>query len=71
MCIRDSYNIGNNRSEELTRFIDLIEAACGREAIRSMHPMQPGDVKYTYADIGAIQHDLGCSARTACLLYLP
>jgi UDP-glucuronate 4-epimerase len=58
------YNIGNNRSEELTRFIDLIEAACGRKAVREMHPMQPGDVKDTYADIGAIQADLGFTPRT-------
>jgi UDP-glucuronate 4-epimerase len=58
------YNIGNNRSEELTRFIDVIEAACGRKAIREMHPMQPGDVKDTYADIGAIQADLGFTPRT-------
>ena len=59
------YNIGNNRSEELIRFIDVIEKACGRAAIREMHPMQPGDVKDTYADIGAIQRDLGFTPRTA------
>jgi UDP-glucuronate 4-epimerase len=58
------YNIGNNRSEELTRFIDLIAAACGRKAIRVMQPMQPGDVKDTYADISAIQADLGFAPRT-------
>lgn len=59
------YNIGNNRSEELTRFIALIEQACGREAIREMHPMQPGDVKDTYADIGAIEADLGFRPTTS------
>lgn len=58
------YNIGNNRSEALTRFIDLIEEACGKRAIREMHPMQPGDVKDTYADIGAIERDLGFTSRT-------
>ncbi len=57
------YNIGNNRSEELTRFIDVIEEACGRKAIREMHPMQPGDVKDTYADIGAIGRDLGFAPK--------
>jgi len=59
------YNIGNNRSEELTHFIEVIEAACGRPAIRQMHPMQPGDVKDTYADISAIQADLGFRPRTS------
>jgi UDP-glucuronate 4-epimerase len=59
------YNIGNSRSEELTRFIDLIEAACGETAVREFHPMQPGDVKDTYADISAIADDLGYSPRTS------
>ncbi|MFD1611681.1 NAD-dependent epimerase/dehydratase family protein [Sphingomonas tabacisoli] len=53
------YNLGNNRSEQLTRFIEVIETACGRAAIREMHPMQPGDVKDTYADIGDTTADLG------------
>ncbi|WP_106640315.1 NAD-dependent epimerase/dehydratase family protein [Allosphingosinicella vermicomposti] len=58
------YNIGNNRSEELSRLIEVIEAACGREAIRMMKPMQPGDVRDTYADISAIQRDLGYRPTT-------
>jgi UDP-glucuronate 4-epimerase len=53
------YNIGNNRSEELVRMIGLIEQACGREAERRLLSMQPGDVRDTYADISAIQRDLG------------
>ena len=58
------YNIGNHRSEELGRLIDLIEAACGKPAIRVMKPMQAGDVKDTYADISAIQADIGYSPTT-------
>jgi UDP-glucuronate 4-epimerase len=58
------YNIGNHRSEELTRLIDLIEEACGRPAIREMKPMQPGDVRETFADIGAIERDLGFRPTT-------
>ncbi|MFD1951003.1 SDR family NAD(P)-dependent oxidoreductase [Sphingomonas arantia] len=58
------YNIGNNRSEELGRLIDLIERACDRPAIRNLRPMQPGDVRDTYADITAIQRDLGYAPRT-------
>jgi UDP-glucuronate 4-epimerase len=30
-------------------FIEAIEAACGRKAIRNYMPMQPGDVPQTYA----------------------
>ena len=58
------YNIGNHRSEELGRVIDLIEAACGRSAIRDYQPIQPGDVTATYADISAISRDIGFSPRT-------
>jgi UDP-glucuronate 4-epimerase len=58
------YNIGNHRSEELTRMIDLIEQACGRKAERRLLDMQPGDVRDTYADISAIQRDLGFEPTT-------
>ena len=58
------YNIGNNQSEELTDLIDLIEAECGRPAVRRLMPMQPGDVKETFADISAIQRDLGFRPAT-------
>ena len=53
------YNIGNNNSEELVRMISLLEEACGRRAEKKLMPMQPGDVRDTYADISAIQRDLG------------
>jgi UDP-glucuronate 4-epimerase len=53
------YNIGNNRSEQLGHMIELIEQSCGRKAVRDLQPMQPGDVPATYADIDAIQRDLG------------
>lgn len=59
------YNIGNNKSEELVRMIGLIEAACGREAEKRLLPIQPGDVRDTYADISAIQRDLGFVPATS------
>lgn len=59
------YNIGNNRSEELMRMIGLIEQACGRKAELNLMPMQPGDVRDTYADISAIQRDLGFAPTTS------
>ncbi|HEX6376632.1 MAG TPA: SDR family NAD(P)-dependent oxidoreductase [Allosphingosinicella sp.] len=59
------YNIGNHRSEELTRMIALLEQACGRKAAKRLLPMQPGDVRDTYADISAIQRDLGFAPTTS------
>ena len=58
------YNIGNSRSEDLGEMIALIEQACGRTAERRLLPMQPGDVRDTFADISAIQRDLGFEPRT-------
>jgi UDP-glucuronate 4-epimerase len=44
--------------------IDLLESACGRKAERRLLEMQPGDVRDTYADISAIQRDLGFEPKT-------
>ena len=65
------YNIGNNRAEPLGRVIDLLEAAIGRPAIRDLQPMQPGDVRATYADISAIERDLGYRPTTPIDVGVP
>jgi UDP-glucuronate 4-epimerase len=59
------YNIGNNRSEHLMKVVGLLEEACGKKAEIEMLPMQPGDVPATYADITAIQRDLGYAPTTS------
>ena len=46
------YNLGNDRSEELTRFLSIIEAATGKRALVEDAPLPPGDVLETHADIG-------------------
>ena len=58
------YNIGNSRSEDLMRMIALIEEACGRRAEIEFLPLQPGDVPETFADISAIEADLGFAPTT-------
>jgi UDP-glucuronate 4-epimerase len=65
------YNIGNNNSEELTRMIEIIEEACGRKAEKQLMPMQPGDVRDTFADISAIQRDLGFKPSTKIDVGVP
>jgi UDP-glucuronate 4-epimerase len=59
------YNIGNSKCEPLMRFIGLIEEALGRKAEFDLLPMQPGDVKETYADISDMQRDFGFAPKTA------
>ena len=58
------YNIGNNRSEDLMRVVELLEQATGRKALIDPRPMQPGDVKETFADISAIERDHGFAPTT-------
>jgi UDP-glucuronate 4-epimerase len=65
------YNIGNHRSEELMEMIALVEQACGRRAQIDLQPMQPGDVPETFADISAIQADLGFEPRTPIAVGVP
>jgi UDP-glucuronate 4-epimerase len=59
-----TYNLGNHRSEELTRFIGVIEQALGRKAAIELLPMEPGDVPTTYADIAESERDLGFKPQT-------
>ncbi len=58
------YNIGNHRSEDLMRVVELLEQATGKTAVVSRQPMQPGDVKETFADISAIERDHGFQPTT-------
>lgn len=44
------YNIGNGQPVKLLDFIDALENALGRPAIKNMRPMQPGDVYATWAE---------------------
>ena len=65
------YNIGNHRSEPLERLVALIEQACGRRAERVDMPMQPGDIKDTFADIDAIARDIGFAPTTSIDVGVP
>ncbi len=58
------YNLGNHRSEKLTDLIALIERELGQKAELELLPMQPGDVRETYADISESQRDFGFSPKT-------
>ncbi len=58
-------NIGNGAPVELLDFIAAIEAATGRQAIRQMLPMQPGDVPATWADTTLLRQLTGYAPQTA------
>ena len=65
------YNLGNHQAEELGRLIDVVEAACGRPAVRDYRPLQPGDVLATYADIADARRDLGFAPTTPIDVGIP
>jgi UDP-glucuronate 4-epimerase len=48
------YNIGNNAPVQLMDFIKALENSLGKEAKKEYLPMQPGDVKSTYADVSGL-----------------
>jgi UDP-glucuronate 4-epimerase len=53
------YNLGAGRPIKLNRFIELIETAAGKAAIRELKPMQAGDMQATYADTTAARTAFG------------
>ncbi|QXW28772.1 NAD-dependent epimerase [Aeromonas sanarellii] len=48
------FNIGNGSPVRLLDFVEAIETALGKRAIRNMLPMQPGDVLATWTDTEAL-----------------
>lgn len=52
------YNIGNNQTVELMRYIEVLEQCLGRTAEKNMLPLQPGDVPDTYADVEDLARDV-------------
>ena len=58
-------NIGNNNAEKLMDFISTIENALGRKADIDFKPMQPGDVKQTFADIDETNRLVGYKPTTS------
>ena len=82
MCFRQSprldsarphvvYNIGNNQPVPLMRFIDVLEEAIGKPAIRDLKPSQPGEVRETFADIQRITADYSYEPKTTIEQGLP
>lgn len=69
------YNIGNNSSENLLDFVDILQQELllagvlpedyDFEAHKELVPMQPGDVPVTYADTTALEQDFGFKPSTS------
>ena len=58
------YNIGNHEPVALLDYIRTLERVLGKKAKVKLLPMQPGDVKATYADTRALRKAVGFAPRT-------
>ncbi len=59
------YNIGNSKPVDLMSFIKTIENKLCKKAKMNLKPIQPGDVKSTYADVSDLIEDLGYKPDTS------
>ncbi|WP_340679145.1 NAD-dependent epimerase [Paraglaciecola sp.] len=59
------YNIGAQTPVKLLEFIETLERALGKTAQKNMLPMQAGDVPDTYADVSALNIDVGYKPSTS------
>ena len=57
------FNLGESQTVKLSRLIELLEAALGRQAVIDRQPPQPGDVPITFADVSKARARLGYNPR--------
>lgn len=65
------FNLGNHRSENLLDFVNTVGESLGIEVKKELLPMQPGDVKETYADISKAEEKLGYVPKTSMKEGIP
>ncbi|MFH1426577.1 MAG: GDP-mannose 4,6-dehydratase [Candidatus Kerfeldbacteria bacterium] len=57
-------NLGNSNSVTLNDYIAMFEKVCDKKAVIEEHPLQPGDVKKTFADVSKAKKLLGWEPTT-------
>ncbi len=58
------YNLGESKPVSVNELVALLEQIMGKKAIIERHPLQPGDVNRTYADVTRACRDLGYEPST-------
>jgi UDP-glucuronate 4-epimerase len=58
------FNLGNSNPVKLAELVELLERVTGRNAIREYKPLQPGDMRLTWADISRATRLLGYRPST-------
>jgi UDP-glucuronate 4-epimerase len=59
------FNIGNSAPVNLSEYIETLETALGKKAIRELLPLQAGDIPSTFADVSRLQHATGYKPSTS------
>jgi len=65
------YNLGNSHTETVSRFVEVLERACGRTATKHHAELPAGDVPYTAAEITRARAELGFQPRVGIETGLP
>jgi len=58
------FNIGNSSPVRLSEYVEAIEGALGRKAIKELLPLQAGDVPDTFADVSELHRSVGYKPST-------
>lgn len=59
------FNIGNNNPVQLMTYIEALEKALGKTALKNMMDIQPGDVAATHADTTALEEYVKFKPQTS------
>ncbi len=59
------FNIGNGKPVKLLEFIEILENNLGKKSIKTFLPMQPGDVKNTFADTSQLRSWIDFTPNTS------
>ena len=62
--VYEIFNLGESHVVSLKEMVETIEKVLGKKAVLDKHPMQPGDVEKTYADISKAKEILGYNPKT-------
>ena len=58
------FNIGNSSPVNLNEYIETLEEALGKKAIRELLPLQAGDIPSTFADVSRLKQATGYKPST-------
>ena len=59
------FNVGSNNPISLLSFIETLENSLGKKASKRFLPIQPGDVKNTFADVSKLQEWINYTPKTS------